>query len=164
MRCAHHPGVETNLRCATCGKPICPKCMVQTPVSVKCPECAALRKLPTFQVSPAYYLRAAGSGIGMAIVSGIVWKVLGAVLPFFYFNLLLAPAAGYAIAEVIGLSVNRKRSKGLAAVAGAALVLSYVVSIIPIWGVGFFIFSLQHIVLDLLAVGLGVFVAVNRLR
>ena len=138
--------------------------MVQTPVGVKCPKCAGLRKLPTYQVSTTYYLRAVGVGTGMAIVSGILWKVLIGVLPFFYFNFLLAPAAGYAIGEVISLSVNRKRAVGLAVIAGTALVLSYVVNIIPILGIGFIIFSLQRIVLDLLAVALGVFIAVNRLR
>src|SRR3989304_4969303 len=34
MQCATHPGVETELRCATCGKPICPDCLVGTPVGV----------------------------------------------------------------------------------------------------------------------------------
>ena len=28
MQCATHPGVETELRCATCGKPICPDCLM----------------------------------------------------------------------------------------------------------------------------------------
>ena len=100
----------------------------------------------------------------MAILSGIAWKALIDVLPFFYFNFLLAPAAGYVIAEVIGLSVNRKHGKGLAAVAGVTVILSYVVSIIPLWGISIIIFSLQRIIFDVLAVALGVFVAVNRIR
>ncbi len=157
MKCATHPNVETNLRCGKCGKPICPKCLVQTPVGARCLDCARLYKLPTYRVSIQYYLRAVGTGLGMAIVCGIIWVVVGRLVPFFYLNLLLAPAAGYAIGEVISLSVNRKRGTGLAVVGGIAVTISYMVSILSPWG---FSFGL----LDLLALALGIFVAVTRLR
>ena len=154
MKCATHPGVETNLRCGKCGKPICPKCLVQTPVGARCRDCAKLYKLPTYRVSAKYYLRAISTALGMAIVCGVVWGVVRGFVPFFYLNLLLAPGAGYAIGEVVGLSVNRKRGTGLATVAGIAVAISYLVSLL---------FGLFHII-DLLALALGIFVAVTRLR
>ncbi|MFC2017219.1 B-box zinc finger protein [Chloroflexota bacterium] len=168
MRCATHPGVETNLRCGKCGKPICPKCMVQTPVGTRCPDCAKLYRLPTFHVSTKHYLRAVGTGLGMAIVCGVVWGVVGRWTPF-NLNLLLAPGVGYAIGQVVGLSVNRKRGTGLAAVGGVAVAISYIVSL---WFVGFlfgipfhWVFQLGlNIIIDLLALALGIFVAVTRLR
>jgi len=118
MKCSAHPAVETNLRCGKCGKPICPRCMVQTLVGARCPDCAKLYKLPTYRVSAKYYLRAIGTALGMAIACGVAWGLVGALVPFFYLNLLLAPAAGYAIGEVVSLAVNRKRGRGLATVAG----------------------------------------------
>ncbi len=157
MKCSYHPDVETNLRCGKCGKPICPKCMVQTPVGARCPDCAKLAKLPTYRVSTKYYLRAAGTALGMAIVCGIAWGVVRAYVPFILFNLLLAAGAGYAIGEVVSLSVNRKRGTGLAIIGGIAVVISYLVSIIFAWGLSFSL-------LDLLALALGIFVAVIRLR
>ena len=160
MKCAAHPEVETNLRCGKCGKPICPKCMVQTPVGARCPDCAKLYKLPTYRVSAKYYLRAAGTALGMAIVCGIAWGVIGWLLAHSFhlnLNLLLAPGAGYAIGEVVSLSVNRKRGTGLAVVGGIAIAISYLVSIISPWGLNFSF-------LDLLALALGIFVAVTRLR
>jgi len=93
----------------------------------------------------------------MAIVCGIVWGAIGSVLGFFYLNLLLAAGAGYAIGEVISLSVNRKRGTGLAVIAGSALMASYLISIFLPWGLRFGLF-------DLLALALGVFVAITRLR
>ena len=161
MKCATHPVVETNLRCGKCGKPICPRCMVQTLVGARCPDCAKLYKLPTYRVSAKYYLRAIGTALGMAIACGVVWGLVGALVPFFYFNLLLAPAAGYAIGEVVSLSVNRKRGRGLATVAAIAVVISYLVSIFFNWGLPF---GMLHILLGLLALALGIFVAVTRLR
>jgi len=164
MKCTFHPDVETNLRCGKCGKPICPKCLVQTPVGARCPDCAKLYKLPTYQVSATYFLRAIGTGAGMAIVGGVIWGVVRGLVPFFYLNLLLAPAVGYAIGEVISLSVNRKRGAILAIIAGVAVALSYVVSILSPWGLSINLVSIMHLILDIVALGLGIFVAVNRLR
>jgi len=106
----------------------------------------------------------------MAIVCGIVWGLIEWLIPIFSFNLLLAPGAGYAIGEVVGLSVNRKRGARLAIVAGIAVVISYLVSlwlISFVLGVPFFWvlpFGLFNILYHLLALGLGIFVAVTRLR
>ena len=157
MRCAIHPEIETNLRCAKCGKPICPKCLVETPVGAKCQDCAGLSKLPTYHVSTKYYLRAVVAGLVIAIICGLVWSVVMGFVPFFYLNLLLAPGAGYVIGEVVSLSVNRKRGTGLAVVAGIAMVISYLTSILSPWGLSFGL-------LGLLALALGIFVAVSRLR
>ena len=161
MKCAAHPRVETNLRCGKCGKPICPKCMVQTLVGARCPECARLYKLPTYRVSTAYYLRAAGTALGMAIVCGVIWGVVNLFLPFFFLNLLLGAGVGYAIGEVVGLAVNRKRGRGLAAVAGAGVAISYLVSILLFFSLPFGLFP---ILLALASVALGIFIAVTRLR
>ena len=164
MKCAFHPDVETNLRCGKCGKPICPKCLVQTLVGARCPDCAKLYKLPTYQVSTTYLLRAIGTGAGMAIVGGVIWGVVRGSVPFFYLNFLLAPAVGYAIGEVISLSVNRKRGAILAVIAGVAVALSYMVSVLSPWGLSINLASIKYLILDILALGLGIFVAVNRLR
>ena len=164
MRCATHPDVETNLRCGKCGKPICPKCMVQTPVGARCSECARPTKVPTFSVSTQYYLRAIGTGLGMAIVCGTVWGVIEWVIPFLSFNLLLGPATGYAIGEAISRSVNRKHGTGLAIVAGIAVAISYFITFLFPGGFPFIPFNLLRSALSLIALALGIFVAVTRLR
>ncbi len=128
MRCASHAEVETNLRCGKCGRLICPKCLVQTPVGARCPKCARLYKLPTYRVSFSYYLRAMGAALGMAIVCGLIWAVVGTFMPFFI-RLLLAVGVGYAMGEIVSLSVNRKRGRWLATVAGFGVVISYLVAV-----------------------------------
>ncbi len=161
MKCAEHPDIETSLRCGKCNKPICPKCLVQTPVGDRCQDCAKLYQLPTYHVSTKYYLRATGASLGMAIISGAVWGTIIGLVPFFYLNLLLAPGAGYAIGEVVSLATNRKRGTGLAIVAGTGMMISYLTNILLLSGLPFGIF---HIILDLLALGLGIFFAINRLH
>jgi len=160
-RCATHPDVETNLRCGKCGKLICPKCMVQTPVGARCRECARLYKLPTYRVSSVYYLRAAGTALGMAIVVGLVWGVISNFLPFFFLNLFLAAGVGYAIGEVVSLSVNKKRSPWLAITGSLAVVVAYLVNIFTFGSVSL---SPFRIIFDLVGIGIGIYVAVTRLR
>lgn len=163
MRCATHPGVETSLRCAKCGKPICPGCMVQTPVGARCGDCAQLRPLPTYHVPARYYLRGVGAGLGAAIGYGILWGLIVHIAPF-YLNLLLAPLVGFAVGEVISISVNRKRGKGLAIIAGIAAVAGYVVSVFFPWVRYLPDFGMLYSILDLLALAVGAFVAASRLR
>lgn len=161
MKCACRSGIETNLSCSKCGRPICPKCLVQTPVGARCPSCANVHKLPTYSVPARYYLRASGAGLGVAVVGGFIWGLIEAWVPFFSLNLILAPAFGYAISEVVSLASNRKRGIGLAVVAGIALVVSYLVAMLA----GIFLpWGFHFHLLDLLAIALGVVVAVARLR
>jgi hypothetical protein len=96
----------------------------------------------------------------MIFACGAAWGAIRAVMPFIYFNFLLAAAFGFAIGELISLSVNRKRGRSLAIIAGTAVALSYVVYMFPPWGVWFGRFSF----LDPLAVALGVYVAITRVR
>ena len=161
LRCATHPDVETNRRCGKCGKLICPKCLVQTPVGSRCRDCAKLYKLPTYRISPVYYLRATGAALGMAVVVGLAWGFITGLLSFIYLNLILAAGVGYAIGEVTSLAVNRKRSSWLAVVGSIAVIICYLVSIftfgeVPSLGLG--------LILDIAGLGLGISTAVTRLR
>jgi len=134
---------------------------VQTPVGARCSECARLYKLPTYRVSTVYYLRAAGTALGMALVTGVIWGFVNQFIPFFYLNLLLGGGVGYAIGEVTSLAVNRKRGRGLATVAGTGVIISYLVSIFLFFGLPA---GILHILFDLISVALGIYFAVTRLR
>jgi hypothetical protein len=97
----------------------------------------------------------------MAAVTGMAWGFVTSLLSFIYLNLILAAGAGYAIGEVTGLAVNRKRGPGLAAVGSMAVVICYLVNIftfgeVPSPGLG--------LILDLAGLALGIATAVSRLR
>ena len=160
MRCARHPDIETDLRCGKCEQPICPKCMVQTPVGARCPKCAALKKLPVYEISTIFYIRAIAAGLATAAVLGAIWPFipLGGFFLFF-----IALVIGYIVGEGISLAVNRKRGPGLQIIAGISVVVSYVIrSLVETSQQGFL-----HIFADvygLIALILGVIVAVGLLR
>ena len=156
MKCAAHSDVETNLRCGKCGCAICPKCMVETPVGARCSDCAGLKRLPVYEVSPRNYLIASGAGLGVAIATGIAW----AFIPFSgYFSLLIALGVGYAIGEAISRSVNRKRGRGLQAIGGGCVAVSYVIS-----NLFHFHITVLFSPYGLIALALGIVIAVIRLR
>jgi hypothetical protein len=167
VRCAAHPDVATNLRCGKCDKPICPKCLVQTPVGARCQECAGLYKLPTYRVSGPYYVRAAGTALGLAIIIGLVWGFvhyyLGQLGPIL--SIVAGYGIGYAIAEVTGLAVNRKRGRWLAVVGALAVVIAFGISgLVDFYRFGYLYFKVYLNLYTLLAVVFGIVAAVNRLR
>lgn len=151
MYCARHPKVETHLRCGKCEKPICPKCTIQTPVGARCPDCAKLTRLPTFQVSIFDHLKLAGVGFGLAIGAGLLWR---AVTSYdIIFSLIVVLGIAYAVSELGSRLVNRKRGKGLRIIAGASVVIGYLIT--TDFYVGLF---------GILALIVGISVAVNRFR
>lgn len=123
LRCANHPDVETHLRCSRCGKPICVRCVVPTPVGGRCRECANVRKSPVFIVGPGRYARAAAYGLGMAAVGGYVWASLGRI-PFSIILLLLL---GYLVGEAVSRGADGRISRGLSVMAGAFTVAAVVI-------------------------------------
>lgn len=161
MKCAAHPDTETNLACGRCDTPICPKCLVQTPVGARCRKCANLKRLPTFEISPQQYAKAAAVGVGFSVVLGIAWGWLWGYVSFF--NFLLAAGVGYAIAEVLSFSVNRKRGQVLQTIAGVCVVVSYVVGNVGL-SAGVVTFFAGFSLYDLLVLAIGIFVAVTRLQ
>lgn len=127
MQCARHPSVETELACGKCGTPICPRCLVQTPVGARCPDCANLRKLPQYQISAPYLVRAFGAAIGAGAALGLLW---GIILPFSLYLLLgvlVGLGLGYAIGEAVSLATNRKVGPQLQAAAAVGVLVAFLV-------------------------------------
>ena len=160
--CNWHPDTETRLFCSQCGKSICTLCMVQVPVGIRCRECGRSERLPTYDVQPSYLLRAVGVAVAVAVVGGVLWRLLnwgfdGVPLVSSIFGLAVA----YAIGELISRSVNRKRGVTLAWIAGGAMVVAYLIS------GGFlhlFSYNFISVLFSLLFLAVAVYTACSRLR
>jgi hypothetical protein len=155
MICLNHPEVETSLSCGRCGNPICPKCMVQTLVGPRCPDCANLKRLPTYEISLRHYLIAMGVGIAVATAAGFVWALISRAVPFLFLSLLIAAGIGYAIGELISLATNRKRGPGLQTIAGISVAASFAVYYLFVPWLNFY---------TLIGLALAILIAVTRLR
>jgi hypothetical protein len=120
--------VETYLRCGRCETPICPRCLVQTPVGARCRDCANVTRLPTFDVTPVFFARGFAGAMVAGVVVGAVWGGLKGPLGFsFFFAILLGFAAGWAMSEAVSLATNRKRGLALQIAAVAGMALAFIV-------------------------------------
>jgi len=126
LRCANHPDTETNLRCSRCGKPICVRCVVQTPVGGRCRQCAGLKRPPLFQVGPLRFAKATVYGLVVALVGGFLWAQVGRIFGMAGSTLLLL-LLGYSVGEGVSRGADRRISTGLMVLAGALTVLAAVV-------------------------------------
>jgi uncharacterized membrane protein len=117
LYCANHPQVPTALRCNKCGKLICPKCAVRTPVGYRCKACVSQQQ-QVFETAVWYdYLVAAVIAAPVATVAGFLVMSLG------FFVLFLAPVVGGVVAELVRVGVRRRRGRYLNLVAVGAFVL-----------------------------------------
>lgn len=159
--CHWHPNVETGLSCSQCGRSICTNCLVQASVGIRCPECGRATKMPTFDVQPAYYARAAGAGVAVAIAGGVLWVIFNFILGGLGIHSSLlsavpALAVGYGAGELISASVNAKRSKGLAYIAAGCVIGAYIISLPSSTApVGFF---------GLIILAVAIYAAVQRVK
>ncbi len=105
--CYNHPDRATMLRCNRCERPICASCAVKTPTGYRCRECVrGQQKVFETAVWSDYFIGIVLAGVLAGIGSYIV-TFIG------FFTLLLAPAIGTLIAEVVRRAVRRRRSKQL---------------------------------------------------
>lgn len=120
--CASHPRVETLLRCSKCGKPICQRCGIRTPVGIRCRECAQMRRPPMYSPGLLHYLLAGLVALPVSFLAGLVMQRVGIFFAFF-----LGAAVGGFIAEVV-YRATRKRGRGLAWLVSICIVLGALAS------------------------------------
>jgi hypothetical protein len=162
MQCATHPNVETELACGRCGKAICPRCLVHTPVGARCRDCAQMRRIPTYDVKPAYLAKGALAAAATGIVGGVIWYFVSGpgARGIAYLSLFLALAIGYGIGEAVSWATNRKRGAQLQGMAACGVVVAYLVRNLIGGGAPVPV----NDVFGYVTVGIGIVVAIGRLR
>ncbi len=103
--CYYHPNVETELRCNKCGKYICPKDAVRTPVGYRCKSCVKEQQDIFFTATPLDYAIAAGVALVLSGVAAAIIPALG------FFAIFGAPIAGGIIAEGVRMSTRKRRGR-----------------------------------------------------
>ena len=134
--CYWHPNLETGLSCSHCHKPICPNCMVQAPVGIRCKDCGKSTRMPTYEVRPSHYLKSGATAIGLIFFGSILWLILSHLLilaipnalSFLLISLLIIPF-GLISGDLISRSVNRKRGPVLAFIAASVVAATFVIGL-----------------------------------
>ena len=99
-KCYIH-NTPTGLSCASCGRPICPKCMVSAHIGYKCRDCGQRNITHIEQISLKQYIWGSVAGLIVAIGAGYVWNLLNG------YGLLI----GLLISYIVGFCVSRAISK-----------------------------------------------------
>jgi hypothetical protein len=133
-QCAAHPSVETYLRCGRCERPICPKCMIQTPVGSRCRDCARMRKPPTYNPTILDYLRGAAGALAVAFGGGFLISLLFGGRPMSgVLALLVMGGLGYLVGEATTRVARRRRGTSMGIIAAIAVPLGLILANTAHW-------------------------------
>ena len=111
------------MSCATCGRPICTECMVQTDVGIKCPDDARLPRgarasaMKTSQVVRTFLAGAAVAILGIAVVY--------AIFQVGFLTLILSAVAGYGAGTLIHRAGGRNGGPLAMSVSGVAVAIAF---------------------------------------
>lgn len=129
LRCARHPNIETVLRCGRCNTPICPRCLVGTPVGARCPTCAGVKRF-SINLRPRELARAIAYGVGVSAVGTIMLSlipllaILGPLIEYM--------VIGFVVGEGVSRGANRKRLPELGPIAVACLFVGFEVGVVAL--------------------------------
>ncbi len=124
MRCYRHPDRETRVSCASCGRPICTECMVQTEVGIKCPDDAQLPRGARAGVMKR-------DQIAKSFLAGIAVALLGALIVYYvlpqigFGRLILSALAGWGAGTLIHRAGGRNGGPLAMAISGVAVAVAF---------------------------------------
>lgn len=124
--CANHPDRETGLRCNNCDKYICMQCAVHTPTGYRCKECVRGQSKVFETARPLDFVLGFGVALVLSFIAGLIASRIG------FFIILLAPAAGSIIAEVVRAITGRRRSLRLFRLVAFAVALGGLWFVLPV--------------------------------
>lgn len=154
--CPRDPGTSTALRCSRCETPICPKCLIQTPVGARCRDCARISRSPIYTMNNATMARAAAAAVIGGVLMGLIWVFVLRPFSYGFFSIFLGAGLGYAFTRMMEFATGRKRGPAVVgfAIAGIAIAWAMQLLFLP-WELALY---------GLVAVGVACYFAYQNLR
>ena len=117
--CTVHPNVETSLRCNRCGRPMCTRCAVRTPVGYRCRQCVRAQQDTFFNAQIMDYIMAGGASLFLSLIAAMIIARIG----WFYIAIFLSPVAGGLIGTAVWNLIGKRRGRYTVLVVGTCVVL-----------------------------------------
>lgn len=155
-QCARDPEVQTALRCSRCDTPICPKCMIQTPVGARCKDCARIAKSPVYTLTGPAAAKAATASVVGGVAMGLIWGFILLPFTFGFLSIFVGAGLGWVFTRMLELVTGRKRGPYVVAFAilGIGIAWSIQLLLVP-WRVALY---------GLVAAGVAIYFAYQNLR
>src|SRR5690606_34287061 len=102
-------GTETGLRCGRCDKPICPTCMIMSPVGARCRACSPVVRAHMYNISGVHIAKAAGVAVGGGMLMGLAWGFIGIAISYGFFLIFSGAGLGYAFTRMMEWATHGKR-------------------------------------------------------
>jgi hypothetical protein len=130
--------------------------MIQTPVGARCRDCARISKSPIYTVSAGTFTIAAAAAVIGGIIMGLIWGFI--LLPFSvgFFSIFIGAGLGYGFTRVMEFATGRKRGPVIVGLACCGIGIA--------WAMQFLFVDTRIVLYDLVAVGVGVYMAYYNLR
>jgi hypothetical protein len=125
--CAVHPTIETTLRCNKCGRYMCARCSVLTPVGYRCKQCVHQQQDVYFTATQRDYAVAAAVAFVLSVPVSFVLPKL-----FLFGVIIFSIPAGGLIAELAYRATGRRRGRYIWVAVTAGIVAGAVLATFPI--------------------------------
>lgn len=124
--CAVHHNVETGLKCNKCGRYMCVKCAIKTPVGYRCRECV-------YQQQSGFYNATLRDSIVVGMVSFVLGLAGAYIIPraFLFGVILFSPIAGAFIGDLAWRVIGRRRGRYIWLAAALGIIAAALVVIGP---------------------------------
>ena len=155
--CARDPEVQTALRCSRCDTPICPKCLIQTPVGARCKDCARISRSPIYTLTAGTAVKAAAASAVGGVVMGLIWGFVLLPFSFGFLSIFVGAGLGWAFTKILDAVTRRKRGPYVVSFAMMGIGIAWAMQ--PL-----FFVPLQLAFYGLVAVGVACYFAYQNLR
>ena len=132
VTCPVHPKEEATLRCNRCGRPMCTKCAVLTPVGYRCRECVRQQQDKFFDAHTLDYVIAGVVSVVVSFVAAFLLARFGFRLGFFMIiiTFFVSSAAGGAIGAIVRALTQKRRGRYTGLIVAAGVVLGALPSLL----------------------------------
>lgn len=130
VQCPRDPGVETALRCSRCETPICPRCLVMSPVGARCKDCARLSKNPIYALSPLVVTKAAAAGIIGGVAMGLAWGLVLVPFSVGFLSIFLGVGLSWVFTKMMDFATGRKRGPAIAGFAMLGIGIAWAMTLL----------------------------------
>ena len=123
VTCPVHPNEEATLRCNRCGRPMCTRCAVRTPVGYRCRECVREQQDKFFAAQSFDYVIAGVVSVVVSFIAAFLLARFGFGFFMIFIALFVSSAAGGAIGAIVRALTGKRRGRYTGMVVAAGVIL-----------------------------------------